>query len=90
MCWVNIFIICFVLIKNPFLSSNLKQILHIFDKFDLLSSMVYHRVKIIIFCIVDYSTVLYYGLIAANKNESAHEGNIRISRQIQNGWKVAV
>ena len=36
------------------------------------------------FYIVDYLTVLYYVLIAANKNESAHEGNIRISRQSQN------
>ena len=36
------------------------------------------------FYIVDYFTVLHYVLIAASKNESAHEVNIRISRQSQN------
>ena len=37
---------------------------------------------------VIYSTVLYYVLIAGNKNESAYESNIRISNQSQNGRKV--
>ena len=39
--------------------------------------------------IVYYSTVLYDVLIAGNKNESAYEGKIRISRHSQNCGKLA-
>ena len=53
--------------------------------------MIFHVlwqiVKIIMFYIAEYSTVLCDVLIAGNKNESAYESNIRILRQCQKGEK---